>query len=54
MAAAGADLDATNARADRRRSNRAMGTSGRVPARSVVKGPDVSTADLPRELGERE
>ena len=53
MAAAGADLDATNARGQTP-LDRAMGTSGRVPAKSVVKGTDVSTADLLRELGERE
>ena len=49
----GADLDVANARGQTP-LDRAIGATGRVPARNVLTGADVSTADLLREMGATE
>ncbi len=48
-----ADLHVRNARG-RTPLDRALGASGRVPARNPVTGTDIGTADLLRQLGARE
>ena len=53
LAGRGADLHARNARGQTP-LDRALGTSGRVPARNSVTDTDISTADLLRQLGARE